>query len=110
MFFQLELGWSMLELLGRFADSICWTPLQKQETKRIGRGSPVASPMPKSVLFPLEERINCLGKEVLCISLRTFLLWDGQVFIMDDHDNFPNWMVTLNSMFPCWRVIRYFSH
>ena len=28
-----------------------WTPLQKQETKRIGGGSPVASPMPKSV-FP----------------------------------------------------------
>ena len=54
------------------------------------------------------------------------------VFIMDDHDNFPNWMttlnnmfpswmttlnnmfpswmMTLNSMFPCWRMIQYFSH
>ena len=40
----------MLELLGRSAVSGRWSPLQKQETKRIGRGSPVASPMPKSVL------------------------------------------------------------
>ena len=39
----------MLELLGRSADSVHWTNLQKQETKRIGGGSPVASPMPKSV-------------------------------------------------------------
>ena len=52
----------MLELLGRFADSVCWTPLQKQETKRIGGGLPVASPMPKSVLSE-EEKINCLGNE-----------------------------------------------
>ena len=49
MFFQPELGWSVLELLGRSADSRCRAPLQKQETKRIGGGSPVASPMPKSV-------------------------------------------------------------
>ena len=40
----------MLELLGRSADSGCQAPLQKQETKRIGGGSPVASPMPKAVL------------------------------------------------------------
>ena len=40
----------MLELLGRSADSKCRAPLQKQETKRIGGGLPVASPMPKSVL------------------------------------------------------------
>ena len=50
MLFQPELGWSVLELLGWFVDSVRWTPLQKQETKRIGGGSPVASPMPKSVL------------------------------------------------------------
>ena len=50
MLFQPELGWSVLELLGRFVDSVRWTPLQKQETKRIGGSSPVASPMPKSVL------------------------------------------------------------
>ena len=40
----------MLELLGRSVDSGCWAPLQKQDTKRIGGGSSVASPMPKSVL------------------------------------------------------------
>ena len=40
-----------LELsLGRSAGSGRWTPLQKQETKGIGGGSPVVAPMPKSVL------------------------------------------------------------
>ena len=40
-----------LELsLGRSAGSGRWTPLQKQETKRIGGGSSVAALMPKSVL------------------------------------------------------------
>ena len=38
----LPLGWS--------AGSRRWTPLQKQETKWISGGSPVASPMPKLVL------------------------------------------------------------
>ena len=38
MFFRPELGWSVLELLGRSADSIHWTSLQKQETKRDRRG------------------------------------------------------------------------
>ena len=50
MLFQLELGLSLLDLLGRSVDFGRWTPLQKGETKRIGGGSPVASPMPKSVL------------------------------------------------------------
>ena len=50
MFFQPELGWGVLELFGRSAASGCWAPLYKQETKRIGGGSLVASPMPKSVL------------------------------------------------------------
>ena len=50
MLFQPKLDWSVLELLGRSTDSARWAPLQKQETKRIGGGSPVASPMPKSVL------------------------------------------------------------
>ena len=36
-------------LLGRSASSRLWTPLQKQERKRIGEGSPVAAPMSKSV-------------------------------------------------------------
>ena len=40
-----------LELsLGRSAGSGRWTPLQKQEIKRIGGSSPVAAQMPKSVL------------------------------------------------------------
>ena len=40
-----------LELsLGRSAGSGRWTPLEKQERKRIGGGSPVVAPMPKSVL------------------------------------------------------------
>ena len=29
----------------------------------------------------------------LCVSLRTFHRWDAKVFIMDDHDNFPSWMM-----------------
>ena len=45
------LGWSIGS--GR------WTPLQKQERKRINGGSSVAALMPKSVLS-LEENINCL--------------------------------------------------
>ena len=36
-----RLGWS--------AGSGCGTPLQKQERKWVGRASPVAAPMPKSV-------------------------------------------------------------
>ena len=45
--------------------------------------------------------LNCLGNEVLCICLRTFHRWGDLVFIMDDHDNFPSWMMTQNSIFPC---------
>ena len=37
-------------MLGRSAYSGCRPPLQKQETKRNGGGSPVTSSMPKSVL------------------------------------------------------------
>ena len=36
-------------LLGRSAGSGRWTPLQKQERRRVGGASPVAAPMPKSV-------------------------------------------------------------
>ena len=50
MFFRPELGWSVLELLNRSAVFGRWALLQKQETKRIDGGSPVASPMPKLVL------------------------------------------------------------
>ena len=44
----------------------------------------------------------------LCMSLRlrvrTFHRWGGLVFIVDDHDNFPNWIIILNSMFPNWMM------
>ena len=40
----------------------------------------------------------------LCMSLRTFQQWGGLVFIVDDHDNFPNWIMILNSMFPNWMM------
>ena len=50
MLFQPELGLSVLDLLGWSADFGRWTPRQKQGTKRIGGGLPVASPMSKSVL------------------------------------------------------------
>ena len=82
------------------------------------KGSAGARPLPLRCLsqfFPVEENINYLENEFLCVCLRTFHLWGGLVFIMDDHDNFPNWimiqnsmfpswMMTLNSMFPCWMM------
>ena len=71
------------------------------------KGSARARPLSLRCLsqfFPVEENINWLGNEVLCICLRTFHLWGGLVFIRDDHDNFPNWIMILNSMFPSWRM------
>ena len=49
MLFQPKLDWSVLKSLGRSAFYGCWALLQKQETKRTGGGSLVASLMPKSV-------------------------------------------------------------
>ena len=40
--------------------------------------------------FPGEEKMNCLGNEFY---VRTFHRWGGLVFIMDDRDNFPSWMM-----------------
>ena len=40
----------------------------------------------------------------LRMSLHIFHRWSGLVFIVDDHDSFPNWMMTLNSMFPNWMM------
>ena len=109
MLFQSELGWSVLELLGRSADSGCRAPLQKRETKWISGGSLGASPMPKSVLSGGRE--DYLLRE--CIFVRmffTFHRWGDLVFIIGDRDNFPGWMMTQNSIFHCWRIIRYSSH
>ena len=99
-------SWSVLELLDWSADSECLAPLRKQETKRIDGVSPVASPMLKSILS--SGRKDQLLRE--WIFVRTFQRWGGLVFIMGDHDNFPNWMMIRNCTFPCWMMIRYFSH
>ena len=105
MLFQPELGWSVLELLGQSAVSGRRAPLQKQETKR----SAGARPLPLRCLsqfFPVEEKINCLGNEVLCVH---FTDGGGLVFIMGRHDQFPSWMMIQNDNFPSWMMIRYFS-
>ena len=104
MLFQSELGWSVLGLPGWSVVSGRWAPLQKQETKRIGGPRPLPLQC-LSQFFPVEEKINCLGNEVLCICLRTFHRWGDLVCIMDDHDNFPSWIMTQNSIFPFWRMI-----
>ena len=98
----------MQELLGRSAGSGLRAPLQNKKQKRIGG----ARPLPLRCLsqfFPMEEKTNCLGS-MFCVCLHTFYRWGGLVFIMDDHDNFPNLMMTQNSIFPCWRMIQYSSH
>ena len=45
--------------------------------------------MPKSVLSGGRE-YQLLREWVF---VRTIHRWDGLVFIMDDHDNFPSWMM-----------------
>ena len=62
-------------LLGRSAGSRCYAPLQKQVTKRIGRGSPVAATMPKSVLSCRKNRLTALGGE--CSTYLTPIGWPG---------------------------------
>ena len=42
--------------------------------------------------------------------MHTFHRWGGLVFIIGDLGKFPNWMMTQNSIFPCRRMIRCFSH
>ena len=41
---------------------------------------------------------------MLRMFVRPFHRWGGLVFIADDHDNFPNWIMILNSMFPNWMM------
>ena len=78
MLFQPKLGLSMHDLLGRSACSRRWTPLQKQETNSIDEGSPVAAPIPKSVLSG-GRKFNCLGNEFsVCITAYLSLMgWPG---------------------------------
>ena len=99
----------MLGSLDRSVNSGRRAPLQKQETK----GSAGVRSLPLRCLsqfFPVKEKINCLGNEVLCVCPPTFHRWDDLIFIMDDHGNFSSWMMTQNNIFPCWRMIRYSSH
>ena len=57
----------------------------KIRSKKDRRGSPVAFPMPKLVLSG--------GRENQRIFVRTFHRCGDLVFIMDDHDNFPSWIM-----------------
>ena len=76
-------------MLDRSTDSGRRASLQKQETKRISGGLPVTSPM----FLSEEEKINCLENEFFVVSMRCFHRWGDLVFIMDDHDNFPSWIM-----------------
>ena len=81
-----SMGRSVLGSMGRFAGSVRCAPLQRQETKRIDKGSPVAAPMPKLVLSCGKKRTTAYRANVL----RTFHRWGGLVYIVDV---FPNLMM-----------------
>ena len=51
------------------------SPAKKQVTKRIGEGSPVAAPMPKSVISCRKNRLSALGGE--CSAYLSLLEWPG---------------------------------
>ena len=84
-----------MDSLGRSADFGCRAHLQKQDTKRIGGGSPVASPMPKSILSGGRE--DRLLREWNFV--RTFHRWGDLLFIAGD---FPNWMVIQTLSYWMW--------
>ena len=86
MFFQLKLGWSLLELLGQSTSSGCHGSPANIRNKRIG-GDRLLPLRCLSQFFPVEEKINYLRNEFF---VRTFYRWGGLVFIMGDHDNFPS--------------------
>ena len=65
-----------LELsLGRSAGSGCYAPLQKRVAKRIGGGSLVAAPMPKSVPSCRKNRLTALRGE--CFAYLSPMGWPG---------------------------------
>ena len=74
MLFQPKLGWNLLALLGRSTDSGCLAPLRKQEVKMIDRDRPLPLRC-LSQFFPVEEKINCLGNEFLCVSFTDGVAW-----------------------------------
>ena len=133
-FFQSELGWSVFGLLGRsWADTglVCrpcvvgpgvgllllltgrlWMWLSPTRRTRKKKGRRGLRPWPLRCLsqFLSERKDRLLRGRICCciclrMSLRTFHRWGGLVFIVDDHDNFPNWIMKLNSMFPNRRMI-----
>ena len=57
----------------------------KQKGSARGRSLPLRC---LSQLFSVEEKINYLENEILCICLRTFHRWGDLIFIIDDYDNF----------------------
>ena len=80
MFFQSKLGLSLAGLLD--VGLLC----KNKKQKGFGGDRPLSLRC-LSQLFPVEENINCLGNEVLCVP---FTGGGGLIFIVDDHDNFPN--------------------
>ena len=68
----------------------------KIRNKKDRRGSPVAFPMPKSVLSGGRE--DQLPRE--WIFVRSFHRRGGLVFIVGHHNHFPNWMMIQNDNFP----------
>ena len=65
MFFQPELGLSVLDLLARSADSVRWTSSSSAKTRN-RKGSLGARSLPLRCLsqfFSGEKNINCLGNE-----------------------------------------------
>ena len=67
----------------------------RNKKDRLGGGSPVASPMPKSVLSGGRE--DRLLREWSFV--RTFHRWGGLVFIAGD---FPNWMMIQTLSYWMW--------
>ena len=113
--FSTELGWSVLGSLGRTridAGQVhgLWMWLFSAKRTRKKKGRQGLRPWPLRCLsqFLSERKDRLLRGRMCCVclrmSMRTFHRWGGLVFIMDDHDNFPNWIMILNSMFPNWMM------
>ena len=83
MSFSIEIGLKRVEIvrpeqelsLDRSAGSGCCAPLEKQVTKRIGGGSPVAAPMPKLVLSCRKNRLTALGGRIFCVPYTDRVTW-----------------------------------
>ena len=89
--FSIEIGLEHAEV----ARSICWAGSTNNLQHAMngwsgeGEGAPAGYPMPKSILSYGKERIQLL----MALGLRTFCWWGCSIFIVDDHGDFPYWMV-----------------